>query len=51
MKIIDRSSPNHDERPQGQSVDILVLHYTDMESAEAALSRMTDAAARVSAHY
>src|SRR5215467_3674117 len=51
MKIIDRPSPNHDERPRGQPVDILVLHYTDMESAEAALSRMTDAAARVSAHY
>ena len=51
MQIIDRPSPNHDARPQGQDVDILVLHYTDMESAEAALSRMTDPAARVSAHY
>jgi len=51
MKIIDRPSPNHDARPERQAVDILVLHYTDMESAEAALSRMTDAAARVSAHY
>jgi N-acetylmuramoyl-L-alanine amidase len=51
MKLIDRPSPNHDARPDGQPVDILLLHYTDMESAEAALSRMTDPAARVSAHY
>jgi len=51
MKIIDRPSPNHDARPDGQPVDILLLHYTDMESAEAALVRMTDPAARVSAHY
>jgi len=46
-----RPSPNHDARPPGQPVDILLLHYTDMASAEAALARMTDAAARVSAHY
>jgi N-acetylmuramoyl-L-alanine amidase len=51
MKIIERPSPNHDERTQGLPVDILVLHYTDMQSAEAALARMTDPAARVSAHY
>jgi N-acetylmuramoyl-L-alanine amidase len=51
MHLIDRPSPNHDARPDGQPVDILLLHYTDMESAEAALARMTDAAARVSAHY
>jgi N-acetylmuramoyl-L-alanine amidase len=51
MKIVDRPSPNHDARPEGQVVDILVLHYTDMASAEAALVRMTDPAARVSAHY
>ncbi len=51
MKAIDRPSPNHDARPAGQPVDILLLHYTDMESAEAALVRMTDPVARVSAHY
>lgn len=51
MKIADRPSPNHDARPKGQRVDILLLHYTDMVSAEAALSRLTDPAARVSAHY
>ena len=51
MHLVDRPSPNHDARPDGQPVDILLLHYTDMASAEAALARMTDAAARVSAHY
>lgn len=49
--IVDRPSPNHDARPTGQRVDILLLHYTDMESAEAALARLCDPAARVSAHY
>jgi N-acetylmuramoyl-L-alanine amidase len=50
-RIIDRPSPNHDARPDGQAVDILLLHYTDMESAEAALERLCDPAAKVSAHY
>jgi N-acetylmuramoyl-L-alanine amidase len=48
---IDRPSPNHDARPDGQRVDILLLHYTDMASAGAALARLADPAARVSAHY
>ena len=30
---------------------MLVLHYTGMQSAEAALNRLCDPAARVSAHY
>lgn len=51
MDTIDRPSPNHDARPAGSPVDILLLHYTGMETAEAALQRMRDAAAKVSAHY
>ena len=51
MKIHDRPSPNHDARPEGRAIDILLLHYTGMESAEAALERMCDPAAKVSAHY
>jgi N-acetylmuramoyl-L-alanine amidase len=51
LRFVDRPSPNHDARPQGQAVDILLLHYTDMESAAAALERLCDPAARVSAHY
>ena len=49
--FIDRPSPNHDARPTGGKVDILLLHYTGMESADAALERMCDAEAKVSAHY
>ena len=48
---IDRPSPNHNDRPEGQAADILLLHYTGMQSAEAALERMCDAEAEVSAHY
>ena len=51
MTTIERPSPNHNARPEGQAVDILLLHYTGMESAEAALARMCDPAAEVSAHY
>lgn len=51
VRLVDRPSPNHDARPKGQRIDILLLHYTDMVSAEAALKRLTDRTARVSAHY
>lgn len=49
VRIIERPSPNHDER--GKPIDILVMHYTGMQSALAAVERLTDPAARVSAHY
>jgi len=49
--VIDRPSPNHEPRPDGCEIDILVLHYTGMQSAEAALERLCDPAAKVSAHY
>ncbi len=49
--IRERSSPNHDARPAGRAIDMLVLHYTGMPSAAAALDRLTDPAAKVSAHY
>ncbi|WP_044558575.1 N-acetylmuramoyl-L-alanine amidase [Azospirillum sp. B4] len=51
MPIHDRPSPNHGPRPDGAAVDILVLHYTGMVSAQAALDRLCDEAAQVSAHY
>lgn len=44
-------SPNHGPREPGTTVDMLVLHYTGMRTARAALDRMTDPAAEVSAHY
>jgi N-acetylmuramoyl-L-alanine amidase len=46
-----RPSPNCDERASGAVVDTLVLHYTGMPSAAAALDRLCDPDARVSAHY
>ena len=50
--VVDMLSPNCDERPADAGpVDTLVLHYTGMVSAEAALARMTDARAKVSAHW
>jgi N-acetylmuramoyl-L-alanine amidase len=42
-------SPNWDERTL--PVSMLVLHYTGMKNAAAALDRLTDAKAKVSAHY
>lgn len=51
MIVRERPSPNFDARAAGTPVDMLVLHYTGMETAAAALDRLTDAAAKVSAHY
>ena len=44
-------SPNHDARPAQTGVDMILLHYTGMRTGEEALARLTDPAARVSAHY
>ena len=49
MDFIDTPSPNFDERTM--PVSAIVLHYTGMESAEAALERLCDPAAKVSSHY
>ena len=45
----ERLSPNYDERHAG--VSMVVIHYTEMESAAAAIDRLTDPEAKVSAHY
>ena len=45
----ERPSPNWNERQL--PVSMVVLHYTGMPTAEAALDRMCDPAAEVSAHY
>jgi N-acetylmuramoyl-L-alanine amidase len=42
-------SPNWDER--ALPITMVVLHYTEMASAQDALARLTDAEAKVSAHY
>ncbi len=51
LQAIDRFSPNHGARPEPARIDMLVLHYTGMTTASAALERLCDPAARVSAHY
>ncbi|HEX3664011.1 MAG TPA: N-acetylmuramoyl-L-alanine amidase [Rhizomicrobium sp.] len=48
---IERPSPNYDPRRDGCPIDILVLHYTGMRTAEDALERLCDPEAKVSAHY
>jgi len=42
-------SPNHDARTV--PIDMLLLHYTGMRSAQAAQDRLCDPAAKVSSHY
>jgi len=49
--VTDYPSPNHGPRPEGAVPRVVVLHYTGMASAQAALDRMCDPEAEVSAHY
>jgi N-acetylmuramoyl-L-alanine amidase len=50
MEAVERSSPNFGPRRGGARPELIVLHYTAMPCA-AALARLTDAAAEVSAHW
>lgn len=52
MKIVDRPSPNHAPRPVDSTVDVLVLHYTELPLDES-LEVLCDGARahRVSSHY
>ena len=49
MNMIETPSPNFDTR--SLPVSLIVLHYTGMESAQAAIDRLRDPEAKVSAHY
>lgn len=51
MQITPCPSPNFGARRHGQTVDLVVLHYTAMASAEAALERLCDPVHEVSSHY
>lgn len=42
---------NFDERPPASAIDMLVFHYTGMQSCQDAMDRLCDPLARVSAHY
>ena len=49
LRITDAPSPNFDDRLL--SVTMIVLHYTGMETGQAAIKRLRDPEAKVSAHY
>jgi N-acetylmuramoyl-L-alanine amidase len=49
--LIAAPSANCDDRPADAAIDHLVLHYTGMRTAAAALARLHDPAAKVSSHY
>jgi N-acetylmuramoyl-L-alanine amidase len=51
LRVDHHPSPNYGPRPPGAVIDILLLHYTGMKSAEAALSWLCDPSSSVSAHY
>ena len=51
LTIRERPSPNFDARPDGAPIDMIVLHYTGMQTAAGALDRLCDPEARVSSHY
>lgn len=44
-------SPNHGERVDARRPDMIVLHYTGMESAEGALNWLCSEQSQVSSHY
>jgi N-acetylmuramoyl-L-alanine amidase len=49
LPIVQLPSPNQDEREA--AVDMLILHYTGMRTAQHAIDRLRDPVATVSAHY
>jgi N-acetylmuramoyl-L-alanine amidase len=49
VRLIPAPSPNFNDRPR--TPDMIVLHYTGMATGEAALARLRDPQAQVSAHY
>jgi N-acetylmuramoyl-L-alanine amidase len=49
MNLLEAPSPNFDARTRPP--DMIVLHYTGMPTGEAALARLRDPEAKVSAHY
>ena len=51
LRIREAPSPNTEPRPEGTVIDTLILHYTGMQSGAAAIARLRDPAAVVSAHY
>jgi N-acetylmuramoyl-L-alanine amidase len=51
LRKIHNPSPNFEPRPPGTPPDMIILHYTDMLTAEEALTRLCDPISKVSAHF
>lgn len=49
--VVWTPSPNFNDRPDSTAPDMIVIHYTGMETGALALDRLCDPAAAVSAHY
>ena len=49
LSLIEAPSPNFDARKAVP--DCVILHYTGMETGEAAIERLRDPQAKVSSHY
>ncbi|WP_095012944.1 N-acetylmuramoyl-L-alanine amidase [Tsuneonella mangrovi] len=50
-ELVHREEPSPNRNPRKAPISMVVLHYTEMESADAAMARLCDPAAEVSAHY
>lgn len=50
ITFVERPSPNFNDR-KGQAISFLIIHYTAMDSAEAAIQRLCDPKTEVSSHY
>ncbi len=51
LDILHQPSPNFGERRDGQRPELIVIHYTAMDCAQAAIDWLCNPEAEVSAHY
>ena len=51
MKFIKHPSPNFDDRRGGRKPEVIIIHYTSMDSTEVAIERLCDPVHKVSCHY
>ncbi|MXX89774.1 MAG: N-acetylmuramoyl-L-alanine amidase [Boseongicola sp. SB0677_bin_26] len=51
LEVIDRPASCFGDRRLGSRIELVVIHYTAMENAEAALERLCGSEFEVSAHY
>ncbi len=51
MEVVERPASCFGDRPAGVPIELVVLHYTAMKDAEAALERLCGREFEVSAHY